>query len=182
MGCVWFIARERHCRRWGETLRFAGLPLDIAEVDIATFDQVLSEAYQQNSSAAMQMVEGLGDDMDLASLAERLPETEDLLEQEDDAPIILINALLSEAVKENASDIHVETFEKTFGGALLHRRHSARDDPAAARVGRLAGVVDQGRCQARICREALSGCRYSYVAGVVGGIRKRELFQIYSEE
>ena len=61
----------------------------------------------------MQMVEGLGDDMDLASLAERLPETEDLMEQEDDAPIIrLINAILSEAVKENASDIHVETFEK----------------------------------------------------------------------
>ncbi|OLU17149.1 hypothetical protein BVH01_11400 [Pseudomonas sp. PA1(2017)] len=46
----------------------------------------------------MQMVEGLGDDMGLASLAERLPETEDLLEQEDDAPIIcLIKALLSEA-------------------------------------------------------------------------------------
>ena len=35
------------------------------------------------------------------------------MEQEDDAPIIrLINAILSEAVKENASDIHVETFEK----------------------------------------------------------------------
>ena len=94
----------------GEALRFVGLPLDVAEVDIATFDQALSEAYQQDSSAAMQMVEGLGDDMDLASLAERLPETEDLMEQEDDAPIIrLINAILSEAVKENASDIHVET-------------------------------------------------------------------------
>ena len=53
----------------GEALRFVGLPLDVAEVDIATFDQALSEAYQQDSSAAMQMVEGLGDDMDLASLA-----------------------------------------------------------------------------------------------------------------
>ncbi|OHC26525.1 MAG: type II secretion system protein GspE, partial [Pseudomonadales bacterium RIFCSPHIGHO2_02_FULL_60_43] len=40
-------------------------------------------------------------------------ETEDLLEQEDDAPIIrLINAILGEAIKENASDIHLETFEK----------------------------------------------------------------------
>lgn len=97
----------------GEVLRFAGQALDVAELDGAAFDQALSEAYQQDSSAAMQMVEGLGDDMDLASLAERLPETEDLMEQEDDAPIIrLINAILSEAVKENASDIHVETFEK----------------------------------------------------------------------
>merc|ERR1712169_62868 len=61
----------------------------------------------------MEMVEGLGDDIDLASLADSVPETEDLLEQEGDAPIIrLINALLTEAVKENASDIHVETYEK----------------------------------------------------------------------
>ncbi len=48
----------------------------------------------------MQMVEGIGDDMDLASLAGSVPELEDLLEQEDDAPIIrLINAILTEAVK-----------------------------------------------------------------------------------
>src|SRR5690606_29712280 len=76
----------------GEVLRFAGQGLDLLEMDNAAFDQALSEAYQQDSSVAMQMVEGLGDDMDLASLAEHLPETEDLLEQEDDAPIIrLIN-------------------------------------------------------------------------------------------
>src|SRR5690625_5642793 len=51
--------------------------------------------------------------MDLASLAEALPETSDLLEQEDDAPIIrLINALLQEAIREDASDIHIETFER----------------------------------------------------------------------
>ena len=59
------------------------------------------------------MVEDMGDEMDLASLADQVPETEDLLEQEDDAPIIrLINALLAEAIRENASDIHIETFEK----------------------------------------------------------------------
>ena len=59
------------------------------------------------------MVEGLGNDLDLASLADQIQETEDLLEQEDDAPIIrLINAILGEAIAENASDIHIETFEK----------------------------------------------------------------------
>ncbi len=50
--------------------------------------------------------------MTFFSLAEELPQSEDLLESEDDAPIIkLINAMLGEAIKESASDIHIETFE-----------------------------------------------------------------------
>ena len=77
------------------------------------FDEALSQAYQNDSAEAMQMVEGIGDDLDLVSLADSVPETEDLLEQEDDAPIIrLINAILTEAVKSNASDVHIETYEK----------------------------------------------------------------------
>jgi general secretion pathway protein E len=37
---------------------------------------------------------------------------EDLLESEDDAPIIrMINALLTQAAREQASDIHIEPFE-----------------------------------------------------------------------
>jgi general secretion pathway protein E len=46
------------------------------------------------------------------ALAESLPKVADLLESEDDAPIVrLINALFSQAVRENASDIHIEAFE-----------------------------------------------------------------------
>ncbi|MFT6908650.1 MAG: general secretion pathway protein E [Oleiphilaceae bacterium] len=82
-------------------------------VEEPEFESALNLAYQNDSAEAMQMVEGLGDDMDLASLANSVPETEDLLEQEDDAPIIrLINAILTEAVKSEASDVHIETFEK----------------------------------------------------------------------
>ncbi len=82
-------------------------------VDAGEFDDVLTRAYENDSAEAMQMVEGIGDDMDLASLADSVPETEDLMEQEDDAPIIrLINAILTEAVKANASDVHIETYEK----------------------------------------------------------------------
>jgi general secretion pathway protein E len=96
-----------------EAQRYVGARLPLQWLSVAEFDQALSDAYQHDSSAAMQMVEDLGSDMDLASLAEQIQETEDLLEQEDDAPIIrLINAILGEAIKENASDIHVETFEK----------------------------------------------------------------------
>ena len=79
------------------------------------FEQVLTSAYARDASGARQMVEDLGDEMDLAALADSVPETEDLLEQSDDAPIIrLINALLTEAIRENASDIHIETFEKNL--------------------------------------------------------------------
>ncbi len=60
-------------------------------------------------------MQDIGNEVDLASLADEIPETEDLLENEDDAPIIkLINAMLGEAIKLGASDIHVETFEKNL--------------------------------------------------------------------
>ncbi len=96
-----------------EVQRFLSAPFRLEAVSSDEFTRRLGLAYQSDSSEAMEMVEGLGDDMDLASLADSVPETEDLLEQEGDAPIIrLINALLTEAVKENASDIHVETYEK----------------------------------------------------------------------
>ncbi|WP_194756980.1 type II secretion system ATPase GspE [Aliidiomarina indica] len=77
------------------------------------FDRLLSQAYQRDSSEAKQLMEDIGNEVNLFSLAEELPQTEDLLDSEDDAPIIkLINAMLSEAIKEGASDIHIETFEK----------------------------------------------------------------------
>lgn len=96
-----------------EAQRMLGACLPVQWLSEADFDEALAAAYQHDSSEAMLMVEGLGEGMDLNSLAEHVQQTEDLLEQEDDAPIIrLINALLGEAIKQNASDIHVETFEK----------------------------------------------------------------------
>ncbi|MBF3130526.1 GspE family T2SS ATPase variant XcpR, partial [Pseudomonas aeruginosa] len=87
------------------------LPLKALGED--AFNQALAASYQHDSSAAMQLAEDLGGSLDLAALADQVPETEDLMEQEDDAPIIrLINAILGEAIRENASDIHLETFEK----------------------------------------------------------------------
>ena len=79
------------------------------------FEQLLTESYQRDSSEAQQMMEDIGNEVDLYSLADEMIESEDLLENEDDAPIIkLINAMLSEAIKENASDIHIETFENAL--------------------------------------------------------------------
>ncbi|MDH0894127.1 MULTISPECIES: type II secretion system ATPase GspE [unclassified Pseudomonas] len=96
-----------------EAQRFAGRVLPLQWLEPEVFEQELSLAYQRDSSEVRQMAEGLGAELDLASLAELTPESGDLLEQEDDAPIIrLINAILSEAIKAGASDIHLETFEK----------------------------------------------------------------------
>jgi general secretion pathway protein E len=95
-----------------EAQRFVGRQLPLRALSAPAFEQAMAKAYQ-HEAGAMQLAEGLGGSLDLAALAEQVPETEDLLEQEDDAPIIrLINAILGEAIKENASDIHLETFEK----------------------------------------------------------------------
>jgi len=95
-----------------ELRRFMGRPLKLQVVDREKFDSLLAMTYEQDSNEAMLMMGDLGDNMDLMYVAQHLPEPEDLLESEDDAPIIrLINALLTEAVKENASDIHIEPFE-----------------------------------------------------------------------
>src|SRR5271154_359786 len=48
-----------------------------------------------------------------ADASELASEPRDLLESDDAAPIIkLVNGLLSQAVKDRASDIHVEVFER----------------------------------------------------------------------
>jgi general secretion pathway protein E len=94
-----------------EVRRFLGMPLRVGRVTEAEFDLLLRDIYE-TSSDAISAAGGLEETTDLAFLAQELPEQADLLESEDDAPIIrLINAVLTQAVKENASDIHVEPFE-----------------------------------------------------------------------
>ena len=94
-----------------EVRRHLRMPIRLAKVSDEEFDTLLRLAYEAGSDA-MQAAEGLDGTVDLAHLALDLPEQADLLESDDDAPIIrLINALLTQAVKENASDIHIEPFE-----------------------------------------------------------------------
>ncbi len=95
-----------------ELQRHLNKELILEHVDDETFMQHLIKKYEVNSSTAMQMAEDSSESLDLFRLIQELPKPEDLLEKQDDAPIIrLLNALLSEAIKENASDIHIETFE-----------------------------------------------------------------------
>ena len=95
-----------------ELRRVLGMPLQLRRVDTEAFDQLLRSQYEGGNSAMQMAGVGVEEDTDLAHLAQDLPEPSDLLESDDQAPIIkLINAILTQAVKENASDIHIEPFE-----------------------------------------------------------------------
>ncbi len=96
-----------------EIRRLMARSITIQTLSEQEFEQRLTQAYDSSAGESLAVMEDIGEDLDLASLANALPEPQDLMEAEDDAPIIrLLNALLSQAVKENASDIHIETFEQ----------------------------------------------------------------------
>src|SRR5690606_36410299 len=95
-----------------ELERALGHPIRLRELSHEAFESALNRAYERGKHHALEIVDGLDADPSLSELAQDLPRVEDLLESEDDAPIVrLINALLSQAVREGASDIHIEPFE-----------------------------------------------------------------------
>lgn len=107
-----FITTQTPPKAILEIRRFAQCAVRFETVDEEQLNQALTTVYEHQSGAAQQAVSAADDSLDLERLAELTPITEDLLEQDDDSPIIrLINAILTEALRENASDIHIETFE-----------------------------------------------------------------------
>jgi general secretion pathway protein E len=75
--------------------------------------QRISAAYAQGESSAASVVSEVQSDADLSRMMQELPAVEDLLETADDAPIIrMLNALLTQAARDGASDIHIEPYER----------------------------------------------------------------------
>ena len=75
--------------------------------------QRISAAYAQGESSAATVVSEVESDADLSRMMQELPAVEDLLETADDAPIIrMLNALLTQAARDGASDIHIEPYER----------------------------------------------------------------------
>jgi general secretion pathway protein E len=84
---------------------------NIAKEDLI---QRISVAYSQGESNAAAVVSEVQGDADLSRIMQELPAIEDLLENQDDAPIIrMLNALLTQAARDGASDIHIEPYERT---------------------------------------------------------------------
>ena len=76
--------------------------------------QRISAAYSQGESNAAAVVSEVQGDADLSRMMQELPAVEDLLESAGDAPIIrMLNALLTQAARDGASDIHIEPYERT---------------------------------------------------------------------
>jgi general secretion pathway protein E len=96
-----------------ELARYFDGDMSLEELPADVFQQRLTREYQSSDGAAQRAAEDLGNEFDLSSMADDLADRTDLLAGDDDAPIIrLINAILSQAVREEASDIHLESFEE----------------------------------------------------------------------
>ena len=95
------------------------------------FEKGLTKLYSQDKLQES-IGEELSESFDLESYAKTITPSEDLLQGNNDAPIIkLINGILSQAIKAKASDIHFEPYEEAFivrlRICLLYTSPSPRD-------------------------------------------------------
>ena len=86
----------------------------LRRLDRGELDDAIAAAYASAGGDANQVADEFDADLDLTRLLQDVPAIEDLLESSDDAPVIrMINALLTQSLREGASDIHIEPFEQT---------------------------------------------------------------------
>jgi len=96
----------------GEARRALAAPVRTVMLAPELFERRLAQLYTRDAQGAAELIDDLSEQADLRSLAEGMPEVTDLLEAEDDAPVIrFINVLLTQALRERASDVHLEAFE-----------------------------------------------------------------------
>ncbi len=132
-----------------ELRRHLGVPLTLATAPRASFDARLAEAYSAADGSAAEVVADVGQEADLDQLMTELPAVEDLLESQDDAPIIrMINALLTQAVREGASDVHIEPYERE--SVVRLRRDGVLRDIARPHRGLHAAMASRIKIMAQL--------------------------------
>ena len=133
----------------GELRRFLGVPLQLETVSQHRFDEELAAAYSGGENTAAEIAADVGQEVDLEQLMTDLPAVEDLLDAQDEAPIIrLINALLSQAVREGASDIHIEPYESA--STVRFRRDGMLRDVAHPHRGLHAALASRIKVMANL--------------------------------
>lgn len=91
--------------------RILGGPLISTLTDIAVIDGLINRAYQSRSSQTDEQIESLDDGLPLNDV---LQARDDLLDGRKQAPMIrLVNAVISDAVRRGASDVHVQPYENS---------------------------------------------------------------------
>ena len=97
----------------GEILRLYDVDL-LEREPAATLVNRIAAAYAGGESSAAVVIGEVESAVDLSRMMQELPAIEDLLEASNDAPIIrMLNALLTQAAKDGASDIHIEPYERS---------------------------------------------------------------------
>ncbi|RYF09174.1 MAG: type II secretion system protein GspE, partial [Deltaproteobacteria bacterium] len=87
-------------------------PLHIELTPAEAVVDAINRAYDRGTAHAAAAMEEMSEE-NLDSFAQDFEEAADLLDAEDEAPIIrLVNSLISQSVKEHASDIHIEPSER----------------------------------------------------------------------
>ncbi|MPV85669.1 GspE/PulE family protein [Ostreibacterium oceani] len=87
-------------------------PLAFEQITEHELTHLLENMHHAHDSSTEAAVAALSEDIDLAGFREQFAQSIDLLDTDNDAPIIrLINAILTTAIKQQASDIHIESFE-----------------------------------------------------------------------
>ncbi|THU03816.1 type II secretion system protein GspE [Lampropedia puyangensis] len=105
-------APQPHASALSEVLRKYTVT-DTQILDTGALAQRISAAYSGGDSDAALVVSEVEGVADLTRMMQELPAVEDLLESADDAPIIrMLNALLTQAARDGASDIHIEPYER----------------------------------------------------------------------
>ena len=137
------VRGDTHAGALAELRRALGVPVRARRIGTEQFDELIAAAYNGADSGAAALAGDLAQDMDLSRLLQEIPRIEDLLESQDDAPVIrLINALFTQALRGGASDIHIEPFE-TRSVVRLRIDGTLRDliEPARALHGAIVSRV-----------------------------------------
>lgn len=104
------ISSKTYMPALSEVIRKYG-HVTITSLEDVQLEQRINTVYSEAGDAA-KLVSSVQEEVDLGLLMQEVERTQDLLASEDDAPVIrILNALLLEAVKEGASDIHIEAYE-----------------------------------------------------------------------
>lgn len=128
-------------RRFGQLA-----PLWVTETEL---EQTLRQVYAQAEGAAARVAGEIEADLDLSRVMQETQAIEDLLDVEDDAPIIrMINALLTQAARDGASDIHIEPFEQA--SVVRFRIDGSLRDVVRPKKGLHAALISRIKIMAQL--------------------------------
>lgn len=148
-GEVWLRQPGAQLPALAEIGRVLGVRLTARPVPATEFDEQLARLHAQGETADDILNTDLERNQNLAALLQDLPSGQDLAEASDDAPVIrMINALLAEAVRAEASDIHLEPFEQR--SVVRFRRDGMLRDVLTPPRGLHAALVSRIKIMAHL--------------------------------